>query len=217
MGLPDKYRPRDLGEVLAQPGVVETIRSLAEGGNLAGEAYWISGQSGTGKTTLALIMAGMVADKWHTQEIVARKLTRSDIEEWEYDSWHAPLSGKGRAYIINEAHGLSAPAIETLLQTLENEQWQKYNTVIFTTTVKGQLKFLDAKMDSRSLLSRCIPLPLAQRNLAKTFAARVKEIAGIEGLDGRPEKDYVRLAEDCGNNMRAMLQKVAAGKMKVTA
>jgi hypothetical protein len=58
-----------------------------------------------------------------------------------------------------------------------------------------------------------VPLALARRDLSKPFAARVHEIATNEGLNGRPVKDYVRLAQTHRNNMRAMLQSVEAGEM----
>ena len=49
-------------------------------------------------------------------------------------------------------------------------------------------------------------------SLAAAFAARAMEIARAEGLDGGRElKDFVRLAQACKNNMRAMLQRIDDG------
>ena len=63
------------------------------------------------------------------------------------------------------------------------------------------------------LLSRCIDLPLARRDLAKAFAERAREIADQEGLNGRSIEAYVRLCRKHRNNLRAVLQAVEAGDM----
>ena len=61
--------------------------------------------------------------------------------------------------------------------------------------------------------SRCLPLALARRDLAKAFAQRAKEIAEREGLDGRPLEQYVRLIQKHRQNFRAALQEVESGAM----
>jgi hypothetical protein len=55
---------------------------------------------------------------------------------------------------------------------------------------------------------------LAQRDLAKAFAERCRQIAQAEGLDGQPIAAYERLAKDCKSNFRAMLQSIESGCMK---
>jgi hypothetical protein len=49
--------------------------------------------------------------------------------------------------------------------------------------------------------------------LAEAFAARAKQIAEGEGLDGRPLKDYLRLVQEKSNNFRAVIQAIEAGEM----
>jgi hypothetical protein len=49
--------------------------------------------------------------------------------------------------------------------------------------------------------------------LCKPFAARCKEIAEAEGLDGQPIARYEQLARDCKNNLRRMLMAVESGTM----
>ena len=122
------------------------------------------------------------------------------------------LPGRGgRAYIINEAHGLSKAAIRQFLVVLE--RLPRHVMVIFTTTRQGQDSLFEDSEDAGPLLSRCIKLELARRNLADAFAARAREIATREGLDGKPEKAYLELARRCRNNFREMLQEVEAGAM----
>jgi DNA polymerase III gamma/tau subunit len=117
----------------------------------------------------------------------------------------------GRAYIIGEAHGLRRNIIRKLLVLLES--LPDHVAFIFTTTVDGQESLFEEQLDAGPLLSRCVPLALARRDLSKPFAARVREIATKEGLNGRPVKDYVRLAQTHRNNMRAMRGSVEAGGM----
>ena len=120
-------------------------------------------------------------------------------------------AGKGRAYIINEAHGLSKPAIRQLLVLLE--RLPNHVVVIFTTTSEGQDSLFEEKIDAHPLLSRCQEIPLSRRDLAKPFAERARQIAQAAGLDGQPEEAYLKLVRKHKNNLRAVLQAVESGTM----
>jgi len=209
--LHEKYRPTKFADVVGQDRALKCLLGMRERSGLGGKAYWIAGPSGTGKTTLARLIAAEIADSINIDEIDATGLSAAAIQSIERESHIFGMGDKsGRAYIVNEAHGLNKAAVRQLLTTLERVP--AHVVWIFTTTDDGAEALFDG-IDAGPLCSRCTEVPMARRGLADGLAQRALEIARTEGLDGKPLSNYLELVKQKRNNMRAVLCHIEAGGM----
>ena len=135
------YRPLDFSQVVGQEAVVRTLRNAIENDQLR-QAYLFAGPRGTGKTSMARILAkalnaegGPSADFDPTSRIAQSIAdgTALDVVEMDAASQRGidevreireramlqPAEGRWKVYIVDEAHQLTTAAWNALLKLIE--------------------------------------------------------------------------------------------------
>ncbi len=215
MMLHEKYRPREWADLVGQDKAVAIARRIIERTGFDRGAFFIdcagSNNSGTGKSSLAWVIASTLADPFFITELPGAKMDKAAVAEIERSahlcSWSADKPF--RVWIVNEAHAVTQGAVDLLLTFLE--ALPRHCVVIFTTTRQPDEELFGT--DNGPLYSRCHCIRLTNQGIAEPFARRVKSIAEAEGLDGQPMAKYVALIRQCKNNMRRALQLIEAGEL----
>ena len=188
-----KWRPHTFDDVKGQDHIVTTLQNQIRA-NRIGHAYLFCGTRGTGKTSIAKILARAVncespvdgspcgqcasckqiaaGTSLNVVEIDAASNNGvENIREIRDQVQYPPTEGRYRVYIIDEVHMLSTGAFNALLKTLEEPP--SYVIFILATTEVHKIPI--------TVLSRCQRYDF-RRITVDTIAARLKELTDAEGM-----------------------------------
>lgn len=210
-----KFRPGEFDEVKGQEHIVTTLKNQIQTERI-GHAYLFCGTRGTGKTTVAKILAKAVncqnpTDGNPCNECeICRKISkqtsmnvieidaasnngvgniRDIIEEVQY----SPAEGKYKVYIIDEVHMLSTGAFNALLKTLEEPP--AYVIFILATTEPHKIPV--------TIHSRCQRYDFRRISI-DTITARLRELVDKEQVQAE-EKALRYVAKTADGSMRDAL------------
>jgi DNA polymerase III subunit gamma/tau len=158
-----KYRPQDFDEVIGQEHVVKVLQGAVKLGNIA-HAYLFSGSRGTGKTSMARIMARAIGTSQNDLYEMDAASNRGidDVREIRESVNTLPFESKYKVYIIDEVHMLTKDAWNAFLKTLEEPP--AHVVFILATT--------ELEKVPETVISRCQTFSFKKPNLStlKDFA-----------------------------------------------
>ncbi|MFP4158712.1 MAG: DNA polymerase III subunit gamma/tau [Desulfobacterales bacterium] len=189
-----KYRPQQFDEVIGQSHVTRTLANAVSSGRLA-HAILFSGPRGTGKTTVARILAkcvncasgpattpcdecrscreitmGSAADVFEIDGASNNRV--ENVRELRENARYMPAAAPYKIYIIDEVHMLSDAAFNALLKILEEPP--AHVLFFFATTEPNKIPI--------TILSRCQRHDL-RRVQIDAIVDHMAEICGKEEID----------------------------------
>ena len=210
-----KFRPQTFDDVRGQDAIVTTLRNQVMTGRMQ-HAYLFCGTRGTGKTSIAKILARAVncehpdhgnpcgecascrairdGTAMNVIEIDAASNNGVDnVREIVEEVRYRPAEGNYKVYIIDEVHMLSAGAFNALLKTLEEPP--SYVIFILATTEAGRIP--------TTILSRCQRYDF-RRISADMLRARMRELLHAEQMSAE-DKALMFIARQADGSMRDAL------------
>ena len=207
-----KYRPLDFDEVVGQEAVVRTLRNAIER-DLVRQAYLFAGPRGTGKTSLARIVAkalncgrGTTATPCkecnscrtiaagNSLDVIemdaASQRGIDDVREIRERVILQPVEGRHKVYILDEAHQLTDAAFNALLKLIEEPP--PHLVFIFCTT--------DLAKMLPTVRSRCQTFLFARPRLAE-LTRLLRRVADGEKIE-TPEAALALIARSARGSFR---------------
>ena len=205
-----KWRPERFQDVKGQEAIVTTLKNQIIRDRI-GHAYLFCGTRGTGKTTIAKIVAkavncenpidGSPCGECKSCRAIAEGSSMNviemdaasnngvdDVRIIRDEVTYAPTDGRYKVYIIDEAHNLSNAAFNALLKTLEEPP--SYVIFILATTEYHKIPI--------TILSRCQRYDF-KRIAADTIVERLHELMEGEGIEADERAlAYIAKAADGG-------------------
>src|SRR5215213_4496669 len=189
-----KYRPQDFDEVVGQEGVVRTLKNAVASGQVR-QAYLFAGPRGTGKTSMARILAKSLncaqgptpsPDKTCHACLAIANGTSLDVVEMDAASQRGiddireirervvlqPVEGRYKVYILDEAHQLTDAAFNALLKLIEEPP--PHLVFVFCTT--------DLAKMLPTVRSRCQTFVFGRPRLPD-LVRLLRQVADGEGID----------------------------------